>query len=191
MRHIIPFILLLACLGSATAAETQAELYKKWHDACLAGGTEEIDAEIKKYEARLAAKPDDHLAQAYLGSACALRAKAGFWGPTKLSFLKRGEKLLNGAVAAAPKDARVRTVRAIAYFRIPKRFKVRATSIADFKVLIPVAKSSKGSLKTNERQVILYYAYLAFSEEGEASATELKTLCHKIDPASAYGKLTK
>lgn len=181
-------VLILCCTGNALASPAT---YKKWHDACLMGGTREIDAEIKKFEARLESHPNDHLARAYLGSACALRAKAGFWGPTKLKYLKRGQKLLNEAVTAAPNDPRVRMVRAIGYFRVPERFKVRATSIADFKKIIPVARNPEGGLKSNERQAILYYAHLAFTEEGQAGAAQLKADCHAIDPTSAYGKLTK
>ena len=82
-------------------------------------------------------------------------------------------------------------VRAIGYYRVPKRFRVRPISISDFKKLIPVAKDPKSGLKPNERQAILYYAHLAFSEEGEPGAAALKADCHRLDPASAYGKLTK
>lgn len=187
--------LLLVVLGfflpSGVHAGTPAEdleLYRKWHDVCLSGGVEAIDGQIKKFEGRLRKNPKDFLAQAFMGSACALRAKAGFWGPTKLKFLKRGEKLMNSAVAAAPTDPRVRMVRAIAYYRIPKRFKKRATSVADFKHLMLIAKDPAGGLEKEERQVILYYASLAFAEEGMASAKELRALCRKIDPNSVYGK---
>ena len=55
---------------------------------------------IEDFEAKLKEDPKDHLARAYLGSACALRAKAGFWGPSKLKYLKRGKKLLDDAVTA-------------------------------------------------------------------------------------------
>lgn len=185
--------LLLAVLGFLAGGPSLAspETYKKWNDACLVGGTTEIDIEIKKFEARLTSNPKDHLARAYLGSACSLRARAGFWGPSKLKFLKLGQKHLNDAVTAAPNDHRVRMVRAIGYYRIPIRFKLRAIAVSDFKKIIPVAKDSKGGLRSIERQVILYHAYLAFSEEGEPGAAALKTACHGINPASTYGKRTK
>lgn len=167
------------------------ELYREWNDACLVGDTNQIDAYIRKFEERLASDPNDHLALAYLGSACALRSKASFWGPTKLKFLTLGRKHLDDAVAKAPKDARVRMVRAVGYYRVPKRFGARSTSIADFKILIPIAEKGEAGLKINERQAILYYAQLAFLEEGDPDAASVKAKCHGLDPGSKYGKLTK
>ena len=186
---IVPIALVLSIGG--VCGETTPELYKAWHDVCLAGDTKQIDVQIGKYEARLARNSKDQLARAYLGSACALRAKHSFWGPTKLKFLKRGRALLDAAVSSAPDDARVRMVRAIGYYKVPGRFDVRPVAINDFKRLVPIAKRSSGKLTTRERQAVLYYAFLTFSEEGEPGAEELKKLCHRLDPTNDYGKLTK
>lgn len=175
----------------ADGAVADPALYKKWHDSCLSGGTGDIDASISKYEARLAANPKDYLAQAYLGSACALRARESFWGPTKLKYLKRGQSLLDSAVASAPKDPPVRMVRAIAYFRVPERFGVRPTSIKDFQILVPIALKPDGPLRLNDRQAILYYAHLAYKEGGVPDAAKLKASCHELAPGSHYGKLSR
>lgn len=184
-------MLSVLCSVATPCALASPELYRKWNDACLVGDTKQIDGYIRKFEECLASDPDDDLARAYLGSACALRSKAGFWGPTKLKFLNLGRKHLDDAVARAPEDARVRMVRAVGYYRVPKRFNVRATSIADFKILVPIAENGKAGLKINERQAILYYAHLAFLEEGEPDAASVKARCHRLDPGSKYGKLTK
>jgi hypothetical protein len=192
-RDSLRLIVLLVSLLSTgmLCGETTPELYKRWHDVCLAGDTRQIDGQIGMYEARLARDSKDQLARAYLGSACALRAKHSFWGPTKLQFLKRGRALLDAAVLSAPDDARVRMVRAIGYYKVPRRFGVRPVAINDFKRLVPVAKRPGGKLTTRECQAVLYYAFLTYSEEGEPGAEELKTSCHRLDPASDYGKLTK
>ncbi|QQL46046.1 hypothetical protein [Sulfuriroseicoccus oceanibius] len=175
----------------ADADAKSARLYYAWHQMCLVDDTDAIDRQIARYEKKLKADANDHLAKAYLGSACALRAKASFWGPTKLKFLRRGEKLMNGAVNAAPNDARVRMVRAIGFYKIPKRFDKRPTSLKDFEKLIPVATGKNNALEVNERQAVLYYAWLAFKEEGHEQAAELKAACHRLAPNSKYGKLTK
>ena len=185
-------VLLLSLLSTGMLwGETTPERYKKWHDVCLAGDTKQIDVQIGKYEACLGRDSKDQLARAYLGSACALRAKHSLWGPTKLKFLKRGRALLDAAVLAAPDDARVRMVRAIGYYKVPERFGVRPVAIADFHHLVPIAKRSSGKLTTRERQAVLYYAFLTFGEEGDPGAEDLKKLCHRLDPKSGYGKLTK
>lgn len=178
-------------VGAVEARPGKAETYQKWHEVCLSGDTDQIDTQIARFEAQVAADKGDQLARAYLGSACALRAKASFWGPTKLRYLKRGKALMEAAVAGAPTDARVRMVRAIGYYKVPKKFKTRPTSVSDFEFLVPIARTPKGRLKSNERQVILYYAAKCFEEEGRGGAAELRKLCHSIDPHSHYGKQTK
>jgi len=183
--------------GAASDKQNQAiskpspQLYKQWHDICLSGKTKDIDLQIEKFEAQLKKNPKDYLAQVYLGSACALRAKASFWGPSKLKFLMRGQKLMDSAVDSAPNDLRVRMVRAIGSYRVPKKFKRRPIAIQDFKTLVPAAKNKQNNLQTNERQVILYYAYLTYKEEGVNGAEKIKASCHQLAPDSKYGKLTR
>jgi len=181
----------ILCFAHSASGKADPELYLKWHAVCLDGSSKEIDGQIKKFEGRIAADPADHLAQAYLGSAKALRSRETFWGPSKLKFLKQGQALLDGAVKSAPQNPRVRMVRAIGYYRIPEKFGVRQTSLDDFKLLIPIAKGTDSGLQANERQAILYYAWLANKEAGGATAGDLKKACHKIAPTSRYGTLTK
>ena len=204
-REYTLVLLFLLCLtGQGCGKEQQApdsppakqgkakhELYLEWHNQCLEGNTHEIDTQIERFEARLQADNHDQLARAYLGSACALRAKASFWGPTKLKYLKRGQMLMDRAVEAAPNDPRVRMVRAIASYKVPERFGRRKIAVADFETLMPVAASPSQQLKVNECQVILYYAWLTFQEAGHADAHKARKLCHQLAPASKYGQLTK
>jgi hypothetical protein len=191
MKQTLIALLVFVVVAGGVVGEGVPETYKKWHDQCMTDDTERIDVQIAKFEGRIAANGKDQLARAYLGSACALRAKASFWGPTKFKYLNRGKAYLEAAVAGAPRDPRVRMVRAIGYYKVPERFGTRATSVKDFEFLIPIAKEGKAGLKVNERQVILYYASLVFAEEGKAGAGELRKICHGLDPESRYGKLTK
>ena len=184
------FVLSLFAVGGLHA-ETKPEMYKRWHDVCMAGDTDQIDVQISQYEARLAKDPEDYLAMVYLGSACALRSKHSFWGPTKLKFLERGRALMDTAVKSAPDQPRVSMVRAIGYYKVPKRFGLRPAAIKDFQRLMPTVKDPRGKLTTRECQAISYYAFLTYSEEGQPGAAELKKLCHGLDPKSDYGKLTK
>jgi len=180
-------------LGLAVEAPGKGdpEVLRKWHDVCLAGNAKQIDAQIEKFEQHLNSNSKDYLAQVYLGGAYALRSKASFWGPTKLSYLKRAGEMMDSAVAAAPSDARVRMVNAIGSYRIPVKFKRRPIAVRDFKILVPIAKSNSGELSVRERQAVLYYASLTFAEEGINGALELKNLCHNLDSKSKYGKLAQ
>ncbi|MBT8036454.1 MAG: hypothetical protein KJO21_02810 [Verrucomicrobiae bacterium] len=183
-----------ACGQAAATDDSKGKknpaLYLEWHKKCITDDTGSIDEQIKQFENRLKKNPSDHLAMAYLGSACALRAKASFWGLTKLKYLNRGKSLMDEAVKAAPKNPRVRMVRAIGYYKVPKRFDTRPTAVKDFQVLIPIASENPSDLAINERQAILYYAYLTFSEEGHQGAQQAKSLCHQLAPSSKYGQLT-
>lgn len=167
------------------------QTYHEWHSLCLQGDKKTIDQQIDKFEQALETNPNDHLARAYLGSANALRAKASFWGPSKLKYLNKGKKGLDAAVAAAPKDLRVRMVRAIGYYKVPKKFKVRPTAVKDFEILVNAVIEKNCPLKTNEKQAVLYYAHLTFAEENHSGAAKAKKLCHRLAPHSKYGKLTR
>ncbi|MGJ8673593.1 hypothetical protein [Rubritalea sp.] len=194
----------IVCVTSSLQAAEKAELIaqhsaspaacpdalRQWHDICLGGDTDKIDNQIAKFEAELKLHPTHDLARAYLGSAYALKAKHSFSPFTKLSSLKKGKLLMEAAVKGSPNNLRVRMVRAIAYYKVPKRFDTRPTSIADFEILLAASHKPQSDLTPNEKQAILYYAFLAFSEENHPSANTAKSRCHKINPNSKYGKLT-
>lgn len=165
--------------------------YLTWHNHCLNADTDTIDIQIKKFESQLAKNPHDNLARAYLGSAYALRAKYSTWWLTKLKYLNKGKATMNAAIAAAPNDPRVRMVRAVAFYKVPKRFDLRPTSISDFKKVTPIALKTPSPLAVNERQAVLYYAYLAYKDENLEGSKTFKQACFKLDPSSKYGQLTK
>lgn len=185
------FLLLLPRYAEAAPDLVSHALYLKWHKQCLALEPEVIDKQIHRFSSQLKANPNDYLAQAYLGSAHALRAKASFWGPTKLKHLRLGQKLLDQAVSSAPKDPRVRMVRAIGYYKVPKIFQTRSTSLADFQFLLPHTELQNGILNNNERQAILFYAYRIYQEENQPNFLTIKRRCHRINPHSYYGKQTR
>lgn len=174
----------------AFPAKPKHDLYLAWHNTCLLGDTEAIDTAIKRYEAQINGNNNDQLARVYLGSAHALRAKASIWPPTKIKHIRKGQELMDEAVMKAPDNPRVRMIRAIGAYKVPKRFGRRNIAVADFKKLTPIALNESCGLNINERQVILYYAWLTFKEEARPDAGKIKKQCHTLDPGSKYGKLT-
>ncbi len=202
-RNSIAFLMLLCLAGlgysedkhvqaneTAHDAKLEHELYYAWHNVCLSGDTDTIDAQINRYEAKVKSNHGDQLARAYLGSAHALRAKASLWPPAKIKHIRKGQSLMDEAVQQAPHDPRVRMIRAIGSYKVPKRFGRRKIALTDFEKLIPIAASDSSGLMINERQVILYYAWLTFKEEHHPDASKAKKRCHALAPDSKYGKLT-
>ncbi len=154
-RSIATAFLLVFCLiensysndqNVAAKAKANNKIYHQWHNICLNGDTDQIDAQIKRFEARLKTNPNDQLARVYLGSANALRAKASFWVLTKLKYLKEGQKLMDEAVQKAPTQPRVRLIRAAASYKVPKQFGRRKIAIADFEKLMPIAADGPSNL---------------------------------------------
>ena len=185
------FFSLTIILAPLASAAKNYETYYNWHLKALDGDLADIDAQIVQFTERLHADPNDHLARAYLGSSYALRARESTWPPTRLKYLKLGRKTIDQAVAAAPANPRIRLIRAIAYYRVPLRFKVRHTSLNDFEILIPIAQAPDSPLDLNERQALLYYAFLAHQEANLPTAAALKNACHRLDPSSTLGKATR
>lgn len=187
------FVLLwILILATAAPADRVADYHRWHHRAVEAGDDEKIDRVIDRFRAALEADPTDHLARVYLGSAHTLRAAETFWGPSKLKHVRRGEKLMNQAVEADPDNPRVRFIRAVNAYRIPKRFKQRPIAVADFSKLMPVAEHGDHDLGKRERQAILYYAWLTFSEEDlPEKARRARAACIRIDPDSEYAGLAR
>ncbi|MEP4076962.1 hypothetical protein [Haloferula sp.] len=184
---------LLTCLLLTIAVRAdRVNDYHEWQQACVnAKDAKVIDGYIARFQSRVDADPKDHLAKVNLGSAYTLRSAESFWGPKKLEYLKKGGKIMDEAVAAAPKDVRVRFLRATNAYRVPKRFGRRPVAVADFQILMPVAIKGGHGLKMNERQAILFYAWRTFQEEGRvADAAKAKVGCHRLDKGSWYGKET-
>ena len=191
IRSIIIFLTFLGSLSAAPSTAKRAQLYQLWNEQSIVGGVDVVDTQIDRLKKALAKDPSDELARAFLGSSFALRAKHGWWGPTKLSDLKKGKKLLELAVQRAPQDPRVRLVRAAAYSRVPKKFGVRNTSISDFETLVRIAdQGQKSDLTANERQAIYYFAAQLWTEENR-SAANLYQRCISVSPNSAYGRKAK
>ncbi len=191
MRQFL-FSISLILFSIAPLCSANPETYRAWHNTCLnASSTKEIDEKIEVFRDILRKSPKDYLAEAYLGSALALRSRKTFWGPSKLKYLHQGRDHLNHAVASAPRDPRVRMVRAIGYYSIPEKLGVRPVALEDFSILIPIAKKPTPALSDSERQAILYYGWQAHMDANKSDADSLKAASHEIAPSTYYGKKTK
>ncbi|MEF3307209.1 tetratricopeptide repeat protein [Paenibacillus sp. GYB003] len=101
--------------------------------------------------------PNNPLADAYHGGIMILIARDKEKPLEKLRWSKRGLKLLDGAVAAAPEDTMVRLLRGKAAYKLPeKHFRRTSTAIEDYVFLIDQHMRQKGVLKKEEYTQLIY-----------------------------------
>ena len=158
------------------------------HEKAVNGDTKETKALTTDLEKWSQEQPKNYLLQAYLGSTYTLDSRDAWPGPGKLTYLRNGGKLLDGAVAADPDNPAVRFVRAIDYFELPFFFGKGKTARDDFQLLL---KQIDGDVKTpytlnvETQQAIYYYAGLSYQQLSQTP--EAKTAWQngvKLDPKS-------
>jgi hypothetical protein len=162
------------------------------HDKAVKGDTKETKALTADLEKWTQEQPTNYLLQAYLGSVYTLDSRDAWPGPGKLSYLRKGGKWLDGAVAAAPDNPAVRFIRAIDYYELPFFFGKGKTASDDFQILL---KQIDGETKTpyllnvETQQAIYYYAGLSFKKLSEMpQAKDAWVRGYKLDANSDLGK---
>ncbi|MDB4793643.1 hypothetical protein OAG63_01265 [Methylacidiphilales bacterium] len=161
------------------------------HQKAVEGDAKETKALTADLEKWTKEQPNNHLLQAYLGSAYTLCSRDAWIGPGKLTYLQNGGREMDAAVAADPNNPAVRFVRAIDYFMLPAIFGKRQTARDDFQLLV---KQVEGVIKTpytlniETQQAIYYYAGLSFEQLSEPEqAKDVWQRGLKLNPASALG----
>jgi tetratricopeptide (TPR) repeat protein len=161
------------------------------HQKAVDGDAKETKALTADLEKWTREQPNNHLLQAYLGSAYTLCSRDAWIGPGKLTYLQNGGKEMDAAVIADPNNPAVRFVRAIDYFSLPAIFGKRQTAREDFQILV---KQVDGVIKTpyrlnlETRQAIYYYAGMSFDQLDEPKqAKETWERGLKLNPASPLG----
>jgi hypothetical protein len=117
---------------------------------------------IAKLEALTLAHPENQLYKAYLGSAYTLRSRDIGFGPSALTFLKKGLKTMDEAVNSAPDKATVRFIRAINNFSLPVFVNRRDNAREDFEILVKKLHGNPENLSPITQQAIYYYSGIAF-----------------------------
>ncbi|HEY0256852.1 MAG TPA: hypothetical protein VGC39_05360 [Candidatus Methylacidiphilales bacterium] len=161
------------------------------HQKAVDGDTRETKALTADLEKWTKEQPNNHLLQAYLGSAYTLCSRDAWIGPGKLTYLKNGGKEMDAAVTADPNNPAVRFVRAIDYFELPAIFGKRQTARDDFQILV---KQVEGVIKTpyklnlETQQAIYYYAGMSFDQlDQPQQAKETWERGLKLSPTSPLG----
>lgn len=101
--------------------------------------------------------PGHPLTDAYHGSVMILIARDKSKPLEKLRWSKRGLKLLDGAVAAAPNDDMIRILRGKAAYNLPEKYFHRTqTAIDDYVFLIDREMRQAGTLEEEEYLQLIY-----------------------------------
>ncbi|MGE9289964.1 MAG: tetratricopeptide repeat protein, partial [Puniceicoccales bacterium] len=127
------------------------------HQEGVAGDEDAVVEAQEIMEELLAANPDDARVQVFLGNLYVLRARdAVFY--KKMDWLKKGVAVLDEAVAAAPEDPDVRSVRAINSYQLPRIFGRRDIAEEDFEVLVNWAETDPDRYSDSLLRFVYYHA---------------------------------
>jgi len=162
------------------------------HEKAVAGDKKETKALTTDLEKWTQEQPTNYMLQAYLGSVYTLDSRDSWWGPDKLTFLRKGGQWLDAAVASAPDNPGVRFVRAIDYYELPSLFGKGATARDDFQILLKQVDGETPSayvLNTETQQAIFLYAGKSFYQQSQyPQAKDAWMRGYKLAPTSDLGK---
>ncbi len=148
------------------------------HDRGVEGSESAVDEAIEILEAVLEASPGNALARAYLGSAQTLKARdVALWN--KRRWVQRGVETLDAAVKEAPHSPRVRLVRAINAYNLPRIIGRYDLAGEDFAFLLEAIEAHPGLLGKDLQRAIYFHAGSFALKEGEDARA--LTLLEKAD----------
>lgn len=145
------------------------------HDRGVEGSESAVDQAIEMLEAILKDSPDNALARAYLGSAYTLKARdVALWN--KRRWAERGAEALDAAVKTAPLNPRVRLVRAINSYNLPRILGRHGEAKEDFAFLLQAVEAHPESLGDDLKRAIYFHAgaFALRESENERALTLLE-----------------
>ena len=129
------------------------------------------------------AHPDDARVRAFLGNTYALRARDAVLF-RKMKWLREGVDLLDGAVAAAPNDPHVRSVRAVNSYQLPALFGRREIATKDFATLLAWTRDHPERFTPDLLRFVYYHAGEFYAGEDDYEAAQLYQLALSTDSDS-------
>lgn len=161
-----------SALSEDPVVEEQFAVALELHQKGVEGDEDAVVEAQQILEQLLEREPTNARVQAFLGNLYALRARDAIFYK-KMGWLRKGEETLDGAVAAAPDDPSVRSVRAINSFKLPRIFGRRDLAEEDFGLLMDWAENDPSRFSDDLRRFVLYHAGQFYGERDEARGREL------------------
>jgi len=138
-------------------AQERFESALELHQLGVDGDEEAVIAAQEILEELLERNPDDARVKAFLGNLYVLRARDAIFY-RKMKWLRKGESTLDGAVAAAPEDPSVRSVRAVNSYMLPRIFGRRDLAEEDFGLLISWAQNDPDRFDDDLLRFVYFHA---------------------------------
>lgn len=147
MKLLIPFFVLFSFLSGADIEEIR----KMYPNASKS------EASAKEFTAKIAAVSDDSdkTLWAYKGASLTLVAKFANKIPAKISNLKEGAKMIDGAAASQPNNIEIRLIRLSVQENLPKIVNYKKNKAEDKAFILAHFKEQSGALKEYVKNFIL------------------------------------
>ncbi|MCD9026457.1 hypothetical protein [Cohnella silvisoli] len=163
------------------------------HNEGLGGSTKAVWEAHRVFEKLRTDYPGQPIADAFHGSIMSLIARDESNPMIRFQWVRRGLKLLDGAVASTPSDNRIRMLRGNIAYRLPEQFFHRTeTAIGDYLFLIDKELRNPGSIPNHTYEKLIYElgeAYHRISRLQEAEFCWSRLLKQTAD--SKYQHLIK
>jgi tetratricopeptide (TPR) repeat protein len=133
--------------------------------------------------------PEDFLILATLGSATTLFGRDSKGIIAKTKFTKKGNTMIDRAVAKAPDNFEIRLIRANVNINLPKLFGRRKMAEKDFLYIEEIIKKSPKEVPVGAQAQVYYKLGMIYDSDGDDSTAESyfkKAL--EISPDSVWGK---
>jgi hypothetical protein len=139
MKLLIPFFMLFNFLSNPTIEEIR-KIYPN---------ASKSEAAAKEFTAKIASvsTDDDKTLWAYKGASLTLIAKFSNNIPDKISNLKDGSKIIDGAAASEPNNIEIRMIRLSVQENVPKIVNYRKNKAEDKAFILAHYKDQTGNLR--------------------------------------------
>ena len=187
-RWLGVFVLVFASLVTASATETFADrlaalqnrlqsdptntlILFQLGDLCHDEGANNDDKAVilaeGYFQRLLAIDPNHAMARVLYGSVLTMKARDTLWPPTRLSYVKAGNRQMDAAVKLAPNDAQVRFAREVNNFHMPDIMGREEIVQEDLAWLWQQPPSAGTELRVGQKQKIALYYGLTLQKENQ------------------------
>lgn len=112
------------------------ELSRAYHDLGTGGDDDAVERGLVLVDRALSIDSSNVIALAYRGRFWTLKARASWWPPTKMSYMRKGGEDLDEAVSMAPDNIMVRLLRGINSLGMPGFLGRLSSALEDFIVIL-------------------------------------------------------